>query len=188
MGNSTSQRDARSLREILDGLDRVEQHRVAVEWAKENNRAIDMFGDFAREHHLVLFQSGNECENWLDPIDNVLYKMNTLTHVGENLGKLFTRVEIFNSLFPLLALKFIGFQVMSETSVFPVFAQTFVSGAHMATSQEIVSYMHSIGFDPTDDCGRFSNGKYFLWDIKPKNVLITPTGECAVIDAEIDIC
>ena len=116
MGSAASQTNARSLREILVGLNRVEQHRAAAEWAVVNNRAIDMFGNFARERHLVIFQSGNECENWLDPIDNVLYKMNTLTHVGEDLVKLFERIDIYNSIFPLLAMRFVGLQVMSETA------------------------------------------------------------------------
>lgn len=42
MGNSAPQRDARSLREILAGLDRVAQHRAAAKWAVENGRSIDM--------------------------------------------------------------------------------------------------------------------------------------------------
>lgn len=35
---------------------------MAAEWAIESHRAIDLFGEFARERHLLLFQSGNECE------------------------------------------------------------------------------------------------------------------------------
>lgn len=73
MGDQAPQRDARSLREVLVGLSRVEQHKAAARWAVANGRAIDMFGAFAKERHLLIFQSGNECENWLDPIDNVLF-------------------------------------------------------------------------------------------------------------------
>lgn len=186
MGNSSPQRNAPSLREVLVGLDRFAQHKAAAEWAAANDRAIDMFGTFAKERHLMIFQSGNECENWLDPIDNVLYKMNTLTHVGEDILKLLNRIEIYNQLFPLLHMKLVGLQIMSETSVFPVFAQPFISGARMAATDEIAEYMLSLGFAPTGEDGRFSNGKLLLWDIKPKNVLVTETGEIAVIDAEID--
>jgi len=187
MGDSASQRNARSLREIVVGLDRVEQHRAAARWAAENGRAIDMFGQFAKERHLVLFQSGNECENWLDPIDNVLYKMNTLTHCGENLEKLFNRIEVYNNLFPEVAMRFVGLQVMSETSVFPVFAQPFISAARMATKDEIEEFMLAMGFSPTGEDGKFSNGKILLWDIKPKNVLAGDDGTLFVIDAEITI-
>lgn len=193
MGDSTPQGNARSirtagitLREAIEGLSRIEQHRAAAKWAAENGRAIDLFGNFAKERHLVIFQSGNECENWLDPIDNVLYKMNTLTHVGEDLVRLLDRVDDYNTLFPELALRFVGLQVMSEMTVFPVFAQAFISGARMATKQEIAEYMEALGFEPTGEDGYFSNGSLLLWDIKPKNVLITSTGETAVIDAEIN--
>lgn len=186
MGSSSPQRNARSLREVLVGLDRFAQHKAAAEWAVANGRVVDMFGTFAKERHLIIFQSGNECENWLDPIDNVLYKMNTLTHVGEDLIKLFDRIDIYNQLFPELAMRFVGLQVMSEMSVFPVFAQAFIHGARMATTDEITEYMRSLGFVSTDEDGKFSNGKLLLWDIKPKNVLVTETGELAVIDAEIN--
>lgn len=146
-----------------------------------------MFGAFARERHLVVFQSGNECENWIDPFENVVYKMNTLTHVGEDLNQLFSRIEIYNSLFPEVSMRFIGFQIMSETTVFPIFAQPFISNARMATNAEITEYMGILGYKPTGEDGKFSNGKYILWDIKPKNVLIGVAGEIAVIDAEITI-
>ena len=185
MGDPASQRNAPSLREVLVGLDRIAQHPAAAQWAAENNRAIDLFGTFARERHLVMFQSGNECENWLDPIDNVLYKMNTLTHCGEDLVKLLDRVEIYNELFPSLALRFVGVQVMSENTVFPVFSQPFISNARLATHEEIDEYMSSMDFQPTGEDGKFSNGTILLWDIKPKNVLVTETGEIAVVDAEI---
>jgi len=195
MGNQASQGDARSLRtaagitlrESLQGLDRVQQHRAAARWAAENNRVIDLFGDFAKERHLVVFQSGNECENWLDPIDNVLYKMNTLTHVGEDIVKLLDRISIYNSLFPVLAMRFVGIQVMSEYTSFPVFSQPFISNARMATQDEITEYMHSLGYEPTGEDGKFSNGELLLWDIKPKNVLATPEGLMAVVDAEITV-
>jgi len=186
MGNSAPQRDARSLREILAGLNRIEQHQAAAQWAKENNRAIDLFGSFARERHLMIFQSGNECENWIDPFENVVYKMNTLTHVGEDLYKLLTRIDTYNALFPETAMRFVGFQVMSETSVFPVFAQPFISKARFATKQEIDEYMLSRGFEFVE-AGKYSNGSILLWDIKSKNVLVGSDNNITVIDAEIDI-
>lgn len=186
MGNPSSQRNARSLREILIGLNNIEQHRVAAQWAKEHGRAIDLFGEFARERHLVVFQSGNECENWLDPIDNILYKMNTLTHVGGDILKLLERMDVYNSLFPITSMKLVGFQIMGETSVFPVFTQPFISFARFATKDEIQMFMSSMDFFPTGDEGKFSNGDIMLWDIHPKNVLVGDDGTMFVIDAEID--
>ena len=186
MGDSAPQRDARSLREVLVGLNRLEQHQAAAQWAVANGRAIDMFGTFAKERHLLIFQSGNECENWIDPIDNVLYKMNTLTHVGEDILKLLDRIDIYNSLFPETAMRLVGLQIMSPTSVFPVFAQPFIKNAVFATNEAIKTYMVSRGFTSTGEDGKYSNGDILLWDIKPKNVLITADNIIAVIDAEID--
>lgn len=186
MGNSAPQRDARSLREILAGLNRVEQHKAAALWAVANGRAIDMFGTFAQERHLLLFQSGNECENWIDPIDNVLYKMNTLTHVGEDLVKLLDRIDIYNSLFPVTAMRLVGLQVMRSDCVFPIFSQPFIRNARFATNEEIRGYMHTLSFESTGEDGKFSNGSILLWDIKPKNVLVTADNHIAVIDAEIE--
>lgn len=184
MGDSASSSNARSLREVLVGHDRLSQHEIAVRWARDNNREIDLFGQFAIERHLIPFQSGSECNNWIDPIENVVYKMNMLLHVGEDILKLLDRIDLFNELFPELALRFIGFQIISETSAYPVFAQSFISCAEFATPLEINEYMNSRGFVPTGEEGVFSNGDIILSDIKPKNVLRVKNGGIAVIDAE----
>lgn len=187
MGNSTSQSDARSLREILTGLTRFEQHTAAYDWALENGRIIDMFGEFAKERHLLLFQSGNECENWIDPILNVVYKMNTLMHVGGDINKLFERVGMYNELFPETALRFVGFHCMSRNNVYPVFSQPFISNASFAREDEIEEYMSAIGFEKMERDGFFQNEKYILSDIKPKNVLRTAKGITFVIDADVQM-
>ena len=77
MGDSAPQPNAQSLRNILVGLSRFEQFPVAIQWAKENHCVVDMFGAFAKERHLLLFQSGNESENWIEPTTNLVYKMKT---------------------------------------------------------------------------------------------------------------
>ena len=113
--------------------------------------------------------------------------MNTLTHVGEDILKLLDRIDAYNMLFPETALHLVGIQIMSPTNVFPVFSQVFIKNARFATNAEITSYMHSRGFEPMEKDGSLSNGRIVLWDIKPKNVLITGNGATVVIDAEIDI-
>ena len=185
MGNSASQANARSLRESLEGLDRFEQHPAAYTWAVENARVVDLFGQFAQERHLLLFQSGNECENWIDPILNVVYKMNTLMHVGGDIVRLLDRVDCYNELFPATALRFVGFQLMSTTNVYPVFAQPFVPNARFATEDEITEYMLSKGFQQMPDEGCFANDEFVLTDIKPKNVLRTIDDTMFVIDADV---
>ena len=185
MGDRTPSANARGLRESLVGLDRFEQHPAAYQWAAANGRIIDMFGDFARERHLLLFQSGNECENWIDPLLNVVYKMNMLVHVGEDILKLLDRIDLFNALFPATALHFVGFHATAPNHVYPVFAQPFIPNARFATKEQITEYMQAMGFTSVGEDGKFSDGKLLLSDIKPKNVLRSEDGTMFVIDAEI---
>ena len=188
MGDSASQPNAQSLRDILVGRSRFEQQKVAIQWARDNHCVVDMFGAFAKERHLLLFQSGNESENWIDPANNLVYKMNTLMHVGGDLQKLFNRIEYYNHLFPHIALQFVGFHVMSEDNAYPIFIQPFVDNVRFATPSEILSYMKSRGFEPQEKDGVFCDGKYLLSDIKPKNVLASEDGLAIfVIDADVSL-
>ena len=54
MGDSAPQPNAQNLRDILVGLSRFEQQKAAIQWARENHCVVDMFGAFAKEHHLLL--------------------------------------------------------------------------------------------------------------------------------------
>ena len=188
MGDSAPQPNAQDLRNVLVGLSRFEQFPVAIQWAREHHCVVDMFGAFARERHLLLFQSGNESENWIDPATNLVYKMNNLMHVGGDLSKLFDRIELYNCLFPHLALQFVGLHVMSDTNAYPVFTQPFVDNVRFATTAEILAYMKSRGFEAQECDGVFSDGHYLLSDIKPKNVLASEDGLAIfVIDADIQM-
>ena len=188
MGDSAPQPNAQNLRNVLVGLSRFEQFPVAIQWARENHCVVDMFGAFAKEQHLLLFQSGNESENWIDPATNLVYKMNNLMHVGGDLSKLFNRIELYNSLFPHLALQFVGLHVMSETNAYPVFTQPFVDNVRFATTAEILAYMKSRGFEVQERDGVFYDGHYLLSDIKPKNVLASEDGLAIfVIDADVQL-
>ena len=184
MGDKASSTDARGLRAQLEGLNSAEQQKVAYQWALANDKFLDLLGDFANERKLLIFKSGNECENWIDPVLNLVYKMNTLMHVGGNIAKLFERIERFNMLFPSTALRFVGFQAMSSGNVYPIFVQTFIAKSRFATDDEICEYMNRIGFRQMNKDGYFENDIYILSDIKPKNVLYLE-GDMYVIDAEI---
>ena len=112
--------------------------------------------------------------------------MNTLVHVGGDLLKLFNRVELYNHLFPHIALQFVGFHVMSKDNAYPVFTQPFVDNVRFATPAEILAYMRSRGFEPQDKDGVFCDGIYLLSDVKPKNVLASEDGLAIfVIDADV---
>lgn len=186
MGNPSPQPNAQSLRAELERLNSIEeQHKFAYNWAIENDCAVDLFGKFASEKHLILFKSGNESENWIDVEQRIVYKMNTLMHVGENIARLLLRVDLYNKLFPSTKLTFVGFQLFSTTHVCPVFAQTFIDDARFATNEEIHMYMELMDFHPTSKDGEFENEDYVLSDIRPKNVLVSYSGAIVVIDADV---
>ena len=42
-----------------------------------------------------------------------------------------------------------------------------------------------LGFEKATDEGRFSNGRYIVWDAIPRNVLVDAEGDIFVVDAEI---
>lgn len=184
MGDTAPHSNARELQSLLKGLSCSEQQDAAREWAQANNRIIDMFGTFSYERHLLVFKSGNEFDNWIDPILNVVYKMNNLMHVGGNIYALLERINCYNELFPETSLRFIGFHLMSSSNVYPVFAQSFISNARFAMIEEINTYMQAMEFRPMKDDGYFENSNLILSDIKPKNVLFADN-TIFVIDAEI---
>ena len=51
----------------------------------------------------------------------------------------------------------------------------------------IDTYMATLGFEKADSVGRFSNGRYIVWDVIPRNVLVDAEGDIFVVDAEIKI-
>jgi hypothetical protein len=109
-------------------------------------------------------------------------------HVGGDILKLLNRVELYNQLFPHIALQFVGFHVMSESNAYPVFTQPFVDNVRFATAEEILVYMQSRGFKPQDKDGVFSDGNYLLSDVKPKNVLASDNGLAIfVIDTDVTL-
>ena len=60
MGDSASQPNAQDLRNVLVGLSRFEQLRSAIQWAETSHCVVDMFGSFAKEHHLLIINKIRE--------------------------------------------------------------------------------------------------------------------------------
>jgi hypothetical protein len=69
----------------------------------------------------------------------------------------------------------------------PILQQRLVKNAKPATTIEIDTYMAALGFYKVDSEGRFSNEKYEVWDLVPRNVLKDAEGDLFVIDAEIKL-
>ena len=69
----------------------------------------------------------------------------------------------------------------------PIFSQNFIKNSSPATQIEITTYMAALGFDSTEKKGCYTNPKYKVWDVLPRNVLKDNDGDIFVIDAEIEL-
>ena len=124
--------------------------------------------------------SGNESDTYIS--DGIIYKVNNLLNSG-GIVKLFDKILLHNRLFPNTRYNFTGFTGYDGRSVYPVLSQRIVEGARPASVPEIDTYMQNLGFKKTGD-GRYTKGDYEVWDIVPKNVLVSPEGNVYVVDAE----
>ena len=69
----------------------------------------------------------------------------------------------------------------------PIFVQNLVDSTIPPTQIEITTYMAALGFNTTDKIGCYTNDRYKVWDVVPKNVLKGKDGGIFVIDAEIEL-
>lgn len=67
----------------------------------------------------------------------------------------------------------------------PVLRQRRIRNARPATAVMIDTYMSALGFVKHVSNGRFTNGKFILWDLVPRNVLVDEDGDIYVVDAEV---
>jgi hypothetical protein len=117
--------------------------------------------------------------------DNCIYKVNNLLNNGGSIISLFQKILLHNIIFPDTAYRFYGFAGFDGRTVQPVFTQPRAVNAKPASQIMIDTYMAALGFEKTDAVGRFSNGKYVVWDLFPRNVLVDEDGDIFVVDAEI---
>ena len=128
--------------------------------------------------------SGNENDTYVS--NDIIYKVNNLLNSGSIL-KLLEKIALHNDLFYDTAYTLYAFTGFDGRTVMPVFQQRLVKNAQPATNIEIETYMAALGFVKIDDKGRFSNEKYEVWDLVPRNVLKDREGDIFVIDAEIKL-
>ena len=81
-----------------------------------------------------------------------------------------------NAIFPDTAYSFYGFAGFDGRTVQPVIVQPRIANAHPATKIMIETYMAALGFEKTNEDGRFKNNRYEVWDLVPRNVLVDDEG------------
>ena len=126
--------------------------------------------------------SGNENDTYV--AKNTIYKVNNLLNSG-SICKLLDKILLHNLIFPNTAYSFYGFTGYDGRTIMPIIEQDRICEAQPATQIMIDTYMSALGFEKVGDTGRFSNNKYIVWDVVPRNVLVDKDGDIFIIDAEI---
>ena len=155
------------------------EQRAAEQMAKSQGYWIPMMDIFNLG---VPGPSGNENDTYVG--EKVIYKVNNLLNSG-SIVALLHKVLMHNAIFPDTAYAFYGFAGFDGRTVQPVIVQPRIANAHPATKIMIDTYMAALGFEKTNEDGRFQNNRYEVWDLVPRNVLVDDEGDIFVIDAEI---
>ena len=115
------------------------------------------------------------------------YKVNNLLNSQGSVIRLFDKVILHNTIFPETSYTFYKFTGFKGSTIMPIFRQNFIKNSSPATQIEITTYMAALGFDSTEKKGCYTNSKYKVWDVLPRNVLKDKDGDIFVIDAEIKL-
>ena len=129
--------------------------------------------------------SGNENDTYIKK--EHIYKVNNLLNSRGSVIRLFEKILLHNSIFPETSYTFYKFTGFKGSSIMPIFRQYFIKNSSPATQIEITTYMAALGFDSTEKKGCYTNSKYKVWDVLPRNVLKDNDGDIFVIDAEIEL-
>lgn len=157
------------------------EQRAAEQMAKSQGYWIPMMDIFNLG---VPGPSGNENDTYVG--EKVIYKVNNLLNSG-SIVALLHKVLMHNAIFPDTAYSFYGFAGFDGRTVQLVIVQPRIANAHPATKIMIETYMAALGFEKTNEDGRFKNNRYEVWDLVPRNVLVDDEGDIFVIDAEIKL-
>ena len=113
----------------------------------------------------------------------------SLLDAEHNFDTFIDRLQSHNELFTNVLYKIIGFgeNSLGETSI--ILEQPYINNGMPTTQQEIDNYLKAQGFIYTrisDGEKGWTNGKYELWDAKPKNVLKDKNGILYFIDTVVN--
>ncbi len=126
--------------------------------------------------------SGVENDVYYDSTTDCMIKVNNLM-TSKDVLSLFQRYMIHASLFPQTQYTLIGFTGFGNGSIYPILSQPYIADATFATHGEILDYMEALGFHLIGEA-TYSNGNITISDLRPRNVLKTPSGMLYVVDAD----
>lgn len=158
------------------------EKQIVFDFAKANNLWIDDLYSLGKPTHA----GGYENTLALDEITGYLYKSNNLFNAKFLISNLLEQIRLHNELFPETSYEVVGFTGFDNgENLVPyievILKQIYVDNAEQATQEEIIDFMHSLGFKQIDEA-KFVNGKYIVADLYPRNVLKDKNGFIYVVD------
>ncbi|MDR1456425.1 MAG: hypothetical protein LBJ01_12295, partial [Tannerella sp.] len=197
-GNETHSRIEEVANELRNGtganaskLSRPEREdaekQIAFDYAKEKGLWIDDLYSLGRPHQ----GGGNENTLIYNADEGVIYKSNNLFNSQNSISQLLESIGKHNELFPETRYELVGFTGIDGGAnrapyVEPVLKQDYVVDAEQASAREISDYMQSLGFEQVND-HTFTDGKYTVSDLRPRNVLKDKNGTVYVVDDIISL-
>ncbi|MDR1973725.1 MAG: hypothetical protein LBQ31_03515 [Bacteroidales bacterium] len=162
------------------------EKRIAFEYAREKGYWIDDLYSLGAP----LSGGGNENTLALDTNKGDLYKSNNLNNSNNSIYELLQQISNHNLLFPETKYELVGFTGVAPSAsgrvpyVEPIFRQAYIPNATQASEEEIREFMESNGFKQrsSSETSVFTNEKYTVADLRPRNVLKSTDGNIAVID------
>ncbi|MDR3246957.1 MAG: hypothetical protein LBT50_11085 [Prevotellaceae bacterium] len=179
IGRSTSKRRTGWNKERFLGQLEIE--------ALKNNTWIDGIYNIADE----AISKGQENEVYLSKDGMNVIKANNLSLLDDehDFDSFIDRLNSHNDLFPEVGYRIIGFVENSMCEVSVALEQPYVMGGRKATREQIDNYLLDKGFRKTklsDGFSGWANGKYELWDVEPRNVLIDKRENLYFIDTVVN--
>ncbi len=146
-------------------------------WAIENSCWINdssLLGEFS--------DRGSENEVYMEPENQIVYKLNDFRYADDNLETFFQRIRIHNQLFADCAYSFCGFAENQDGKVCAIISQPFIRADREASIEEIAGALALMGFMPQHEGEYFTNGEVDIFDALPNNVLHGIDGNLYFID------
>ncbi len=130
---------------------------------------------------------GNEHTLAYDKNTGTVFKANNLFNAGYSVTQFLEQLDNHNEVFPENKYELVGFTGLKNEGtkrapyIEPIIKQKYIADAVQTTVEEIDSFMKDLGFEKTKSF-TYSNGKFTVADMRPRNVLKDGDGNIHVID------
>ena len=159
------------------------ENKAALDYAQQNNIWVEDLYSLGNP----LTGGGNEHTLAYDVETGTVYKANNLFNAGYSVMQFLEQLKNHNEVFPENKYELIGFTGLKNEGtkraphIEPIIKQKYIPDVVQTTIAEIDSFMKDLGFEKAKDF-TYSNGKYTVADMRPRNVLKDGEGNIHVID------